>query len=89
MALADVVDERQEPESAVWEDGEGPIVGELRRKMARLREWSSAALRDQGFDDGEMEFEEYLNMRYRGTESALMMARPTGDEARDPSGGGD
>ncbi|KAM4065440.1 hydantoinase b/oxoprolinase domain-containing protein [Hirsutella rhossiliensis] len=76
MALADVVDERQEPDSAVWEDG-GGVVDKLRRKMERLKDKSRGALRDQGFDDGEVEFEEYLNMRYRGTESALMIVKPS------------
>ncbi|CAK7262897.1 hypothetical protein SEPCBS57363_000281 [Sporothrix epigloea] len=80
MALADVVDEQQEPESKVWaDDGDG--VSDLRSKMDKLRERSRAALRDQGFSDDEMVFEEYLNMRYRGTESALMIVQPTVAEA--------
>lgn len=73
MALADVVDEQQEPESVVWRDA---AVAGLQAKMARLRDRSRAALRDQGFADDEMVFEEYLNMRYRGTESALMIVQP-------------
>lgn len=78
MALADVVDERQEPDSAVWDsDGGGVVVDGLRRKMERLKDKSRAALRGQGFDDGDIEFEEYLNMRYRGTESALMIVKPS------------
>ncbi|KAF7560877.1 hypothetical protein G7046_g3252 [Stylonectria norvegica] len=81
MALADVVDERQEPESKVWEDG-GRVVGELQSRMEKLREKSRATLRDQGFQDKEIAFEEYLNMRYRGTESALMIIKPSPEEAR-------
>ena len=80
MALADVVDERQEPDSAVWRDG-GDVVRELQRKMDRLRQKSRDALRDQGFDDDQISFEEYLNMRYRGTESALMIIKPDGGDA--------
>ncbi|CAK7245924.1 MAG: hypothetical protein STHCBS139747_007529 [Sporothrix thermara] len=87
MALADVVDEQQEPESKVWVSG-GDVVSELRSKMDKLRERSRAALRDQGFGDDEMVFEEYLNMRYRGTESALMIVQPTAAEA-DAHFGGD
>lgn len=78
MALADVVDERQEPESKTWKDG-GDVVGELQAKMDKLKEKSRATLRDQGFEDGDIVFEEYLNMRYRGTESALMIIKPEGD----------
>ncbi|KAI1093177.1 Hydantoinase B/oxoprolinase-domain-containing protein [Rostrohypoxylon terebratum] len=81
MALADVVDERQEPESAVWQD-KGDVIGGLKAKMERLREKSRAALLDQGFEDSEIVFEEYLNMRYRGTESALMIVKPSEEEAK-------
>lgn len=75
MALADVVDERQEPESKTWKDG-GDVVGELQAKMEKLKGKSRAALQEQGFEDGDIVFEEYLNMRYRGTESALMIIKP-------------
>ena len=88
MALADVVDERQEPESTVWEDG-GAVVEELRGKMEKLKERSRQALQDQGFADDEIVFEEYLNMRYRGTESALMIVRPSAEDARESFGGRD
>lgn len=88
MALADVVDERQEPESATWRD-QGAVVDELRSKMDRLKQRSRDALRDQGFADDEMVFEEYLNMRYRGTESALMVVKPTPGEVQEHFGGRD
>ncbi|KAK1519914.1 hydantoinase B/oxoprolinase [Colletotrichum paranaense] len=82
MALADVVDERQEPDSKVWEYP-GKAVDELKSKMEKLKDKSRKALRDQGFDEKEIVFEEYLNMRYRGTESALMIIRPDQDEQKD------
>ncbi|CAP72615.1 uncharacterized protein PODANS_2_470 [Podospora anserina S mat+] len=78
MALADVVDERQEPDSSVWSQ-DSEVVGHLKQKVGSLKEKSREALRDQGFDDSEMVFEEYLNMRYRGTESALMIIKPSDD----------
>jgi len=78
MALADVVDERQEPDSAVW-TGQGDVVDQLKSKMEGLKDKSRQALRDQGFEDNEIVFEEYLNMRYRGTESALMIIKPEED----------
>ncbi|KAI1176543.1 hydantoinase B/oxoprolinase [Nemania sp. FL0916] len=81
MALADVVDERQEPESKVWQD-KGEVVDELKTKMEKLKDKSRQALRDQGFQDEEIVFEEYLNMRYRGTESALMIVKPNEEDAR-------
>ncbi|KAI9167617.1 HyuA, N-methylhydantoinase A/acetone carboxylase, beta subunit [Paramyrothecium foliicola] len=86
MALADVVDERQEPDSTVWEDG-GKVVDELQAKMSKLKEKSMQALKEQGFNDEGIVFEEYLNMRYRGTESALMIVKPTVAEAKESYGG--
>ncbi|KAG6005826.1 hypothetical protein E4U21_007598 [Claviceps maximensis] len=85
MALADVVDERQEPESAIWQDGSA--ISDLQIKMEKLKDKSRAALRAQGFDDKDIVFEEYLNMRYRGTESALMIVKPTEEESQQNYGG--
>ncbi|TKA73982.1 Uncharacterized protein B0A55_05573, partial [Friedmanniomyces simplex] len=76
MALADVVDERQEPESKVWSDNDKDVREYLQGKMEELKKRSTATLRDQGFDEEQIHFEEYLNMRYRGTESALMVVKP-------------
>ncbi|KAF2676536.1 hypothetical protein K458DRAFT_396842 [Lentithecium fluviatile CBS 122367] len=80
MALADVVDERQEPESKVWSD-EKDTREYLQQKMKELKSKSTATLKDQGFDEDSIHFEEYLNLRYRGTESALMIIKPTKEEA--------
>ncbi|GAB7322906.1 hypothetical protein MBLNU13_g05451t1 [Cladosporium sp. NU13] len=87
MALADVVDERQEPESKVWSEGEGEAKTYLQGKMDELKKKSATTLRDQGFEEGQLHFDEYLNMRYRGTESALMILKPTSDEAKDEFSG--
>jgi 5-oxoprolinase (ATP-hydrolysing) len=87
MALADVVDERQEPESKVWSEGEGEVKTYLQGKMDELKKKSAATLRDQGFEEGQLHFEEYLNMRYRGTESALMILKPTDEESKAEFGG--
>ncbi|MCJ1405961.1 hypothetical protein MMC19_000026 [Ptychographa xylographoides] len=75
MALADVVDESQVPESKVWSN-EGEVKEELKKTMQELQDKSRKKLKDQGFDDEKIVFEEYLNMRYRGTESALMVVKP-------------
>lgn len=88
MALADVVDESQEPESKVWSDKE-EVKQKLKSKMNELKKRSTNKLRDQGFDDKSIVFEEYLNMRYRGTESALMIIKPSPEEAKDAYGGDD
>lgn len=82
MALADVVDESQVPDSKTWSD-EGRVVEELKKTMQVLKKKSTAKLRDQGFSNESIVFEEYLNMRYRGTESALMIVRPSKEEAKE------
>ena len=79
MALADVVDESQVPESQTWSD-EGNSKNELKEKMEDLKRKSTAKLLDQGFPKDKVVFEEYLNMRYRGTESALMIVKPAKEE---------
>ena len=79
MALADVVDESQEPDSKVWAES-GNVKSELRQKMEELKRRSSKRLQDQGFTKEKIIFEEYLNMRYQGTESALMIINPESDE---------
>ena len=79
MALADVVDESQVPESQTWSD-EGNAKTKLKKKMEELRKKSTTKLLDQGFSKEKIVFEEYLNMRYRGTESALMVVKPAKDE---------
>jgi len=89
MALADVVDERQVPESQVWNDDDKSTRDQLKSKMNELKERSRKRLQDQGFSDDAIVFEEYLNMRYRGTESALMVIRPASEEMRKDHGGDD
>ncbi|KAF3007738.1 hypothetical protein E8E13_009895 [Curvularia kusanoi] len=80
MALADVVDERQEPESRTWSDDQD-VRQYLQKKMADLKSKSTETLKNQGFEEDSIHFEEYLNLRYRGTESALMIIKPTKEEA--------
>ena len=88
MALADVVDENQAPESAVW-DEKDESVSKLKAKMEELKKTSTKRLKDQGFTDENIAFEEYLNIRYRGTESALMVVKPSDEEAKKEYGGND
>ena len=88
MALADVVDESQVPESKIWSD-EGDVKQQLRKKMEELKDASTKKLKDQGFSQDSIVFEEYLNMRYRGTESALMIVKPEKAEVEKEFNGDD
>ena len=86
MALADVVDESQVPESQTW-NTEGSARDGLKSKMHELKSKSAERLKEQGFPEDKIVFEEYLNMRYRGTESALMIIKPSSDEVEKEFGG--
>ncbi|ERN07734.1 5-oxoprolinase [Amborella trichopoda] len=73
MGLADVIEEAQEPYSAVY--GE-ESVSEASRREAILSEQVKLKLRDQGFGDGSITTESYLNLRYEGTDTAIMVKKP-------------
>lgn len=88
MALADVVDERQEPDSKVYSD-DADVRKYFQHKMEELKKKSKATLKDQGFEEDHVHFEEYLNMRYRGTESALMIIKPSKEDAEKKFDGDD
>ena len=85
MALADVVDESQVPESKTWSD-EGEAKSKLKKTMEDLKNRSTGRLLDQGFSNDTIVFEEYLNMRYRGTESALMVVKPDAEDKEEFGG---
>ena len=80
MALADVVDESQVPESMTW-TGSEDMIQEIQGKLRDLQEASRRRLEEQGFSGADIKFEDYLNMRYRGTESALMVLKPSQEDA--------
>ncbi|PWN53395.1 hypothetical protein IE53DRAFT_338833 [Violaceomyces palustris] len=76
MALADRVFEAQEPCSEVW-DGEG---GEARSRVEKRAEHLSRVVEEelgrQGFERGRISIEVLLNLRYDGTDTALMTLKP-------------
>jgi 5-oxoprolinase (ATP-hydrolysing) len=73
MALADVVHEVQEPSSEVWSS---KSQNKLQKKIEELQKKASEELKKDGFDDKSIRHELYLNMRYQGTDTALMMIKP-------------
>lgn len=72
MALADVVEDVQEPCSVVLLDDNTSI---LEKRLSDLRAKARSALVDQDFDDNSIVYEEYLNARFSGTESAIMVPK--------------
>ena len=76
MALADVVHEVQEPSSAVFSS---KTEKELQKRVEELQKKASEELKKEGFDDESIRHELYLNMRYQGTDTSLMMIKPDKD----------
>lgn len=69
--LADVVEEHQEPCSIVLNRGDN--TPEINQIFHKLIDKSIAELKKVGFSDRDIVIERYLNLRYEGTETALMV----------------
>ncbi|ODV93510.1 hypothetical protein PACTADRAFT_46885 [Pachysolen tannophilus NRRL Y-2460] len=69
MALADVVEEVQEPSSLILNEENKNAINST---FKSLTEKARQALMIQDFSDSDITYEKYLNLRYRGTESAIM-----------------
>lgn len=77
MALADVVQEAQRPHSQTY-------LPEARETyldvFQELRDQVRSEIQDQGIEPSSIVFEHYLNMRYQGTETSMMiLAESDGD----------
>ncbi|GAB4825127.1 5-oxoprolinase [Ancistrocladus abbreviatus] len=70
MGLADVVEETQEPYSAVYCP---ESVIEASHREANLLEQVKQKLQEQGFREENIKTETYLNLRYEGTDTAIMV----------------
>ena len=76
MALADVVHEVQEPSSSVFSS---KTEKELQERVEELQRKATNELKKEGFEDESIRHELYLNMRYQGTDTALMIIKPQND----------
>jgi len=73
MELADVVKEVQEPASFTLNNESRPDIESV---FTRLKGEAKLSLQAQGFTgDDDIVYEEYLNLRYQGTESGIMVPR--------------
>lgn len=73
MALADVVVENQEPDTVIFSQS---AVPQLQSRFERLCSQGHQGLIAQGFKDHEIVHELFLNMRYQGSDTSLMIAHP-------------
>ncbi|RKP30958.1 Hydantoinase B multi-domain protein [Metschnikowia bicuspidata] len=72
MMLADVVEDVLEPCSVPLDNSSRAT---LEARLADLRERARAVLCAQEFRDADIEYEDYVNARFSGTESAIMVLR--------------
>ncbi|KAF5693047.1 5-oxoprolinase (ATP-hydrolyzing) [Fusarium denticulatum] len=70
MALADVVVENQEPSAITFSE---EVVPEIKARLESLSSKGSQGLESQGFDSKTTEHEYFLNMRYQGSDTSLMI----------------
>ncbi|KAJ1955068.1 hypothetical protein EC988_002085, partial [Linderina pennispora] len=73
LGLAEVVDEEQAPAADVWGDSTRPAV---LRRLDELTAACQTKLSDQGFAGKQIKIDRFLNMRYEGTDTALMVPEP-------------
>lgn len=74
MALSDRVFERQEPSS--YKLGDSNTIAQVEARVKTLTEEVTKELKKQGFADDKIEVEPALNLRYDGTDTALMTPKP-------------
>ena len=72
LLLADAVHEEQEPAAEIYQ---GEISSHGRDRLSHLKHASMEALIKQGYNKEDITVEEYLNMRYHGTDNAIMILR--------------
>ncbi|CDK26553.1 unnamed protein product [Kuraishia capsulata CBS 1993] len=71
MALANVVEEVREPCSLTLNATNDTV---FQQRFVSLISRATTALESQGFRDSDIVFEKYLNMRFEGTESSIMVS---------------
>ncbi|QRV95664.1 5-oxoprolinase [Ceratobasidium sp. AG-Ba] len=73
LALADRAFERQEPSSEIWSQDTQPRII---KRLDTLTEQVKSSLEKQGFKGDRVRVERLLNMRFDGTDTALMALEP-------------
>lgn len=72
LALAEVVKESQEPVSSEYTSSHSTLLD----RFDSIAAASTEEMQAQGFSSGQLRHEQYLNMRYEGSDTSLMIMRP-------------
>ena len=73
MGLANIVEERQEPAALVYD---ADTKSTLSARLNSLNTVATNALLQQGYPQSLIESKRFLNLRYQGTDTALMIPEP-------------
>lgn len=73
MALAEIVHEGLEPISEVYC---AEALSKIRKRLDALQGKVQKELKEEGFDESSLRYERYLNMRYQGTDTSMMIMEP-------------
>ena len=77
MGLADIVVEKQEPSAHVLpENKENDVFKNLLKNLEKLSSDAKTELLAQGYKAEQIEIKRYLNLRYQGTDTTLMISEP-------------
>lgn len=79
MALAEVVQEAQEPSSEILSD---EALARVKARMQNLKAKVTESLLAQEIQQDAIEHEEYLNLRYQGTDTNFMILAPADGDWR-------
>lgn len=79
MALAEVVQEAQEPSVEELND---ISAARIDKRLLALQASVTTSLSQQGISSGSVRFESYLNLRYQGTDTALMVLQQGQEDFR-------
>ena len=78
MGLADIVVEKQEPSAIILSECKTETI---QKKMNLLANKAKKELISQGYKPGQIQIKRYLNLRYQGTDTALMIPEPVQKES--------
>ena len=77
MGLADIVVEKQQPSASILSEGETDIIQKkLQKKLDSLADEAKKELIKQGYKPEQIQIICYLNLRYQGTDTAMMIPEP-------------
>ncbi|MBU0484768.1 MAG: hydantoinase B/oxoprolinase family protein [Proteobacteria bacterium] len=72
LGMADVIEDQQEPAALIYTQDN---LSDLNTRLARLATSTKQKLTDQGFADEQIETTFFLNLRYQGTDTSLMIQK--------------